>query len=97
MTELLTDLLEPFDGYIALGMFMEATDELERLPTELKTHPAVLSATLDLLIELKRWEDGELLGRSLFKLWPDECSFYVRTASRSICPRSLSSVRTVSE
>jgi predicted Zn-dependent protease len=80
VTTLPQDTLEPFNGYLALGMYNEANDELERLPAELKTHPAVLSSRLNLLMEMRRWEDGAILGRSLFKLWPDECSFYVRTA-----------------
>jgi predicted Zn-dependent protease len=80
MTLLPRDLLEPFDGYLALGMFMEANDELERLPNEIKTHPQVLTARLTLLMELERWENGVILGRSLFKLWPDCCEFYIRTA-----------------
>jgi predicted Zn-dependent protease len=79
MAALLPEALDPFRGYLILGMYNDANDELERLPAELKTHPAVLSARLDLLMEMERWEDGVILGRSLFKLWPDECSFYVRT------------------
>lgn len=74
------DALESFNGYLVLGMYDDANDELERLPNELKTHPAVLSAQFDLLMEMERWDDGVILGRSLFKLWPDECSFYIRTA-----------------
>jgi tetratricopeptide (TPR) repeat protein len=80
MPDIHNTILAPFDGYLDLGMHQEANDELERLPIELKTHPLVLSARLDLLMEMKRWEDGEILGRSLFKLWPDECEFYIRTA-----------------
>jgi predicted Zn-dependent protease len=80
MTELFAGTLDPFAGFLALGMFHDANDELENLPTSLKTHPAVLSARLDLLMEMKRWDDGVILGRSLFRLWPDECEFYVRTA-----------------
>ena len=80
MTELPVEILEPFAGYLALGMYHDANDELENLPTVLKAHPTVLSARLDLLIEMKRWEDGAILGSSLFKLWPEECEHYVRTA-----------------
>jgi predicted Zn-dependent protease len=78
--ELPAEILEPFAGYLALGMYLDANDELENLPTALKAHPTVLSARLELLIEMKRWEDGAILGQSLFKLWPDACEHYVRTA-----------------
>jgi predicted Zn-dependent protease len=74
------EILEPFSGYLDLGMFLEAHDERERLPTQVKTHPAVLSARLELLMEMRRWEDAVILGHSLIKLWPVECDFYIRTA-----------------
>ena len=73
-------LLEPFTGYLHLRMFLEANDELEKLPTEIKTHPLVLEARLILLMEMGRWEDGVILGESLTKLWPAEYEFYFKTA-----------------
>lgn len=73
-------LLEPFTGYFHLGMFHEANDVLEALPVELKTHPKVLEARLVLLMEMKKWEDGVLLGQSLIELWPQELEFHFKTA-----------------
>lgn len=73
-------LLGPFTGYLHLGMYPEANEELEKLPTDIKTHPLVLEARLVLLVELERWEDGALLGDSLIKLWPLELEFYLKTA-----------------
>jgi predicted Zn-dependent protease len=74
------DLLEPFLGYLDLEMFDEANDELEALPSEYKTRPEVLSARLELLMAMHRWEDGALLAQSLCRLWPDQHEFYIRTA-----------------
>lgn len=73
-------LLEPFTGYLHLGMFLDANDVLENLPTEIKTHPIVLQARLILLVEMRKWEEGVLLGESLSKLWPQEHEFYFKTA-----------------
>jgi predicted Zn-dependent protease len=73
-------LLEPFSGYLDLGMYAEANDELEKLPNEIKTHPTILVARLALLMEMERWEDGAILGDSLCKLWPKTNEFHVRTA-----------------
>jgi tetratricopeptide (TPR) repeat protein len=73
-------LLEPFIGYLHLGMFLDANDELEKLPPELKTHPKVLTARLVLLMEMRKWEDGALLGESLIKLWPSEHEFHFKKA-----------------
>jgi len=73
-------LLEPFTGYLHLGMFLDANDELEKLPTEFRTHPKVLEARLVLLMEMERWEDGASLGESLIQLWPQEHEFHFKTA-----------------
>jgi hypothetical protein len=66
--ELLPSLLQPFYGYLHLGMHAEANDELESLPNEMKAHPLVLLGRLELLMEMQRWEDGIILGQSLCKL-----------------------------
>jgi tetratricopeptide (TPR) repeat protein len=73
-------LLEPFVGYVDLGMYEDANDELEKLPNEVKAHPMVLLARLELLVEMKRWEDGAALGSSLAKLWPQENEFHFKAA-----------------
>ena len=80
MIKLPAKFLDPFAGYLDLGMYNEANDELERLPMKLKNHPAVLGARLDLLMEMKRWEDAAIVGGSLAKLWPETLQFHVRTA-----------------
>jgi len=78
--EFSVDLLQPFLGYVDLGMWQEANDELETLPNEFKTRQEVLSARLELLMAMHRWEDGANLAQSLCKLWPNHNEFYVRTA-----------------
>jgi hypothetical protein len=73
-------LLEPFYGYLELEMDSDANDFLEELPNELKSHPLVYSARLDLLMAMARWEDGVILGQSLCKNWPKQNDFWFRTA-----------------
>ena len=73
-------LLQPYAGYLSLGMYFDANDALESLPTEVKTHRLVLWARLDLLVEMRKWDEGVLLGESLCKLFPDQREFVIRTA-----------------
>jgi hypothetical protein len=82
-TKSIYQLLEPFNGYLHLGMFIDANDELEKLPTVIKTHPKVLEARLVLLMEMDKWEEGVLLGESLIQLWPQEHEFHFKTAYAS--------------
>lgn len=79
-TESVARLLQPFYGYVHLGMFLDANEELEKLPNEIKTQPLVLEARLELLVEMEKWEDGVLLGQSLLELWPQELEFHFKTA-----------------
>jgi hypothetical protein len=78
--EEIESLVEPFYGYLELGMDDEANDVLDALPPETKSHPLVLSARLDQLMLLKRWEDGVILGQSLYKKWPQHFDFWIHTA-----------------
>ena len=73
-------LLNPFSGYILLGMYDDAHEELESLPEELKTHPLVLEARFTLLVELERWEEAAFLGESICKLCPTKLDFHFKTA-----------------
>lgn len=73
-------LLEPFTGYLHLGMFQDASEELDKLPPTIRSAPLVLEARLVLLVEMERWEEGVLLGESLCQLWPMEHEFYFKTA-----------------
>ena len=77
-------LLEPFLAVLRLGMLPEAKDELDKLPTEIKTHPDVLEARLCLLdamsvLEDQALEDGVQVGKLSLKLWPLDQRFYVLT------------------
>ena len=76
----LRSLLQPFYGYLGLQMFADANDELENLCPEVKTHPVVLLARLELLMEMERWDDGIVLGESLCRLWPEEYEFWFKAA-----------------
>ena len=70
MTELPAALLDYFRGYMELGMYGEAGEELEKLPTEVRVHPAVQLARLDLLIEMRNWPEGVILASSFCEKWP---------------------------
>jgi len=79
-TQSIDKLLEPFSGYLDLGMLLDATDELEKLPPEIKNCPRVLEAWLALLLEMSEWEEGVLLGEALIQLCPSMHEFYFKTA-----------------
>jgi tetratricopeptide (TPR) repeat protein len=74
-------LLEPFTGYVELGMYLDAQEELESLPQEVKNHPMVLGARMLLLVELEMWQEAALIGGWLCQLCPANLEFHFKTAS----------------
>jgi len=80
MSRELDTLLDPFFGYVTLKMFDEANEVLESLPEDFKTDPTVLLARMDLVMAMKLWEEGIVLGKSLCEIYPDELEFWFRTA-----------------
>lgn len=74
------DRLQPFIGYFDLGMYLEAGEELENLPLELKGHPLALLSQLELHLQTGQWAKGALLGETACRLWPDEEEFFVKRA-----------------
>ena len=78
--EAIQALLMPFYGYLELGMDADANDALESLPSDVKSHPLVFAARLELLMVLTRWEDGVILGQSLCGHWPNHFDFWISTA-----------------
>lgn len=73
-------LLQPFFGYVELGMHEEALAELDNLPKEIQAHPLVQIARMDYFIETGNWEDGVCWGESLCELWPEESEFWIKRA-----------------
>jgi hypothetical protein len=57
------DSLLAAQGYLELGMFLEALAELERLPAEEKNKTDVLAVRLEIYREAKSWEHER--GREL--------------------------------
>jgi predicted Zn-dependent protease len=73
-------LLQPFIGYLELGMYDDAATELKSLPHELKDHPVLWMARLELVMARKKWQEGVDLGKTLCARWPEELEFWFKTA-----------------
>ncbi len=62
--------LQPALGYLELGMFEEANEELEELPPELRAADEVLGLRIEILQKLAKWESARVLAESLAKRSP---------------------------
>lgn len=50
--------LEAARGFRALGMYVDAWDELEKLEPEERAHPDVLTERVQILMEMERWDSA---------------------------------------
>ena len=71
-------------GWLELGNVEEAFAELERLPKELQSLPAVQAVRLDCLMAAKDWNAAVKLAQVLCGQWAEEPGLWLHgTAGRS--------------
>ncbi len=59
-------------GYLELGLFIEANDELEEMDADVRHLPEVLEVRLGVYRALEKWELVEVVARKLTQYDPDE-------------------------
>lgn len=62
--------IEKAEGFVALGMAVDAWETLEDLPSEAKNHPRVLELRLEILCHEKEWLKAVILGESITAALP---------------------------
>ena len=61
-------------------MYDDAASELDSVPEELRNHPDVKLARLELYVESNQWERGAVLAEELCESWPDQGIFWIKRA-----------------
>lgn len=67
-------------GWIELGNVPEAFAELERIPGQQQSLPAVQASRLDCLIAGEKWNEAVILAKSLCDQYPEEVGFWLHHA-----------------
>jgi tetratricopeptide (TPR) repeat protein len=67
-------------GYCELGMFDDALEELESLPTELMQHSAVVELRTVVLMQARRWKLALTASRSLCRVAPEKSTGFIHAA-----------------
>jgi predicted Zn-dependent protease len=78
--DLFTQALERCEGYCDLGMFNEAWEQLEALPTELKQDVGVLTSRMQILMGLKDHQKASYIGLTLVEQFPEKLGVLLSTA-----------------
>lgn len=72
----LRQAIEKAEGFVTLGMGVEAWETLEDLPPGAKNVPRVLELRLESLVCLRNWPMAEILGGSLAGIMPNSVSVW---------------------
>jgi thioredoxin-like negative regulator of GroEL len=67
---LISQAIEKAEGFLALGLGLDAWESLEDLPTEAKKNHRVLELRLEILCHEKEWEKASILGESITAVFP---------------------------
>lgn len=68
------------DGYLYLGMPVEALEELSTIPPHRQKDSAVLRTRIRVLLHLRNWQQAEELSKDGARLFPEENEFMVQLA-----------------
>ena len=72
--------LEAAEGWLGLGNWREANEELENIRPELSAHPFVLEVRYKIFAEAKRWDEAVEIARTLSEMLPDNSWGFVHYA-----------------
>ena len=64
--------LEAAEGWLGLGSWREAGEELDQIQPQFRAHPSVLEMRYKILAEAKRWEEAAAVARAVRQLLPDQ-------------------------
>jgi tetratricopeptide (TPR) repeat protein len=68
------------EGWLELGNWHEANEELERVAPELRAHPDVLRMRVEVYSAAKKWEYAAEVANALCRMVPDDSFGHIRLA-----------------
>jgi Flp pilus assembly protein TadD len=72
--------LRAAQGWLGLGNWREANEELEKISLALHAHPDVLEVRFQVYAEAEKWETAAEIARELVQIRPKEPQFWISYA-----------------
>lgn len=82
-------------GYVELGMFLDANAEIETIEAELRNQPEVLAVRREIYTGLKRWERMRIVAKSLTNHDPDEAQWSISLAYATRRAESIDATKVI--
>lgn len=70
--------LEAAQGWLQLGNWQEANNELEELPASLRAHPQVLNLRFEIYARANDWTSALAIAETMTEAFPDDAEQVVR-------------------
>ena len=64
-------------GWLGLGNYLEANEELEKIAPAWRAHPSVLFVRWEIYGKAKKWDAALVIAESLIRLVPEEPSAWI--------------------
>lgn len=68
------------EGWLELGNWLEANEELERITPTMRVHPAVLQIRWEIYAKAEKWEMAVEIGRALSEMLPENSWGFIHYA-----------------
>ena len=82
-------------GYLDLGMFIEANDEVEEIDADVRHLPEVLEVRLGIYRALEKWEQVEVVARKLAQYDPAETRWRIEWSNASKLRGNMDAARLI--
>ena len=82
-------------GYVELGMFLDANAELEEIDSGLRAAPEVLAVRLGIYTGLKKWELMQMVAKSLINHEPSEVQWSISLAYATRRTESIDAAKVI--
>lgn len=77
MMEIIKRAVDKADGFLTLGLKVEAWNILDELPPEAKFHPSVLVLQVRILEREREWLKVEILAESVLRFMPQSAQVWL--------------------
>ena len=87
--------LEAAQGYVELGMFMDAEEELENIDPEVRHLAEILVVRLEIYRAFQKWELMQTVAKKLNQWDPDEVQWWISWAYATRRAENIEAAKTI--